>query len=161
MRVLPLVLALGLAAPQKSRARTRSDEALPPPEPPSSKQSRRRADRVEPRPTESSQSPCGRHRVAIDGGVLYVDGRRVHRGVVHILAAPTWRPDGDAVAWLERAGGETRLAVLPALSSDGELMAWPLPRALGHERVHWAGKRRVVVGPAPLAPLAVASWSDG
>ncbi|HEX9101705.1 MAG TPA: hypothetical protein VF997_05855, partial [Polyangia bacterium] len=67
----------------------------------------------------------------------------------------------DAVAWLERVAGETRLVVLPALSSGAEPLAWPLPRALGKERVHWAGDRRVVVGPQPLEPRAVASWTDG
>jgi hypothetical protein len=50
--------------------------------------------------------------------------------------------------------------VLPQLSGDAEPMAWPLPRALGRDHVHWAGANRVVVGPALLQPRAIASWSD-
>ena len=80
---------------------------------------------------------------------------------MQVLTTPSWRSDGDAVAWLERVSGETRLVVLPQLSSAAEPLAWPLPRALGVERLHWAGERRVVVGPQPLEPRAVASWSDG
>jgi hypothetical protein len=81
-------------------------------------------------------------------------------GTVVVLARPAWREDGDAVAWLERVSGETRLVVLPTLSTWCEPLAWPLPRALGGERIHWAGARRVVVGPAPLEPRAVASWTE-
>ena len=163
MRMLSLVLALGMAVPTKARARSRADASLPPHTPPPAKQPRRAATRTGILTVPPSRSPCGRHVVEVDGGAVYVDGRRVHpsTGNVTVLATPSWREDGDAVAWLERVSGETRLVVLPALSSYAEPLAWPLPRALGGERIHWAGERRVVVGPQPLEPRAVTSWTDG
>jgi hypothetical protein len=165
MRMISLVLALGMAVPTRARARSRAEgQPQPPPHtPPPSRQPRRAATRTGLLSVPPSRSPCGRHLVEVDGGAVYVDGRRVHpsSGNVVVLATPIWRGDGDAVAWLERASGETRLVVLPALSSFAEPMAWPLPRALGREQVHWAGARRVVVGPAALEPRAVASWTDG
>jgi hypothetical protein len=162
MRMLSLVLALGMAVPQKARARSRSDGPPPPPDPPPSKQSRRRPGRTGLLALPPSRSPCGRHLVEVDGGAIWLDGRRVHPllGSVQVLVTPAWRDDGDAVAWIERAAGETRLVVLPSLSAGAEPLAWPLPRALGSERIHWAGDRRVVVGPAPLEPRAVASWTE-
>jgi hypothetical protein len=163
MRMISLVLALGMAVPHKARARSRTDAPLPPHMPPPAKQPRRHAARTGILTVPPSRSPCGRHLVEVDGGAVYVDGRRVHPslGSVTVLATPSWRDDGDAVAWLERAAGETRLVVLPQLSGDAEPLAWPLPRALGRERIHWAGAHRVVVGPAPLEPRAVASWTEG
>ena len=162
MRMLSLVLALGMAVPSKARARSRSDAPLPPHTPPPSKQPRRAATRTGILSVPPSRSPCGRHLVEVDGGAVYVDGRRVHptTGNVVVLATPIWRADGDAMAWVERVAGETRLVVLPTLTTHCEPLAWPLPRALGSERVHWAGDRRVVVGPAPLEPRAVASWTE-
>jgi hypothetical protein len=161
MRMLSLVLALGMAVPHKARARSTTAEP-PLREPPPQKQARRRVARTGLLALPPSRSPCGRHLVEVDGGSVYVDGRRVHpaTGAVELLAPPTWRGDGDAVAWLERGGGETRLIVLPQLSAQAEALAWPLPRALGGEQVHWAGTRRVVVGPQMLEPRAVASWSE-
>jgi hypothetical protein len=163
LRMLSLVLALGMVVPTKSRARSRNDAALPPHHPPQSKQPRRQAARTGILSVPASRSPCGRHVVEVDAGAIYLDGRRIHplSGTVHVLEAPAWRDDGDAVAWIERVSGETRLVILPALSAGAEPLAWPLPRALGSERIHWAGERRVVVGPAPLEPRAVASWTEG
>jgi hypothetical protein len=159
MRLVSLVLALGMVAPNKARARARSDGSPPPPEPPPERQPRRRvAHRTGLLQYPPRRSPCGRHLVEIDGGAVFVDGRRIHPalGSVEVLSDPAWRSDGNAVAWLERASGETRLVVLPDIS--GEPLAWPLPRALGRERLHWAGTTRIVVGPEELAPLAIASW---
>jgi hypothetical protein len=161
MRMLSLVLALGMVVPHKARARS-TPTMTPTGEPPPQKQSRRRAARTGLLMVPPSRSPCGRHLVEVDGGAVYVDGQRVHpaTGAVELLAPPSWRDDGDAVAWLERGGGETRLVVLPDVATRAEPLAWPLPRALSRERVHWAGPRRVVVGPAPLEPRAVASWTE-
>jgi hypothetical protein len=163
LRMLSLVLALGMVVPTKSRARSRTDTPPPPHHPPPSKQPRRQAARTGILSVPASRSPCGRHVVEVDAGAIYLDGRRIHplSGTVHVLEPPAWRDDGDAVAWIERVSGETRLVILPQLSAGAEPLAWPLPRALGSERIHWAGERRVVVGPAPLEPRAVASWTEG
>jgi hypothetical protein len=64
------------------------------------------------------------------------------------------------VAWLERGAGETRLVVVPEVSTFATPLAWPLPRALGAQQLHWAAPNRVVVGPAALEPRAVASWTE-
>jgi hypothetical protein len=157
MRLVSLVLALGMVAPQKARARARLDGIEP--EPPPEKQPRRRLHhRTGLLQYPARRSPCGHHLVEIDGGAVFVDGRRVHPalGSVEVLSEPAWRSDGNALAWLERAAGETRLVVLPEIA--GEPLAWPLPRALGRERLHWAGPTRIVVGPEELQPLAIASW---
>jgi hypothetical protein len=162
MRMLSLVLALGMAVPTKARARATAPVTPPGREPPPLKQSRRQAARTGLLMVPPSRSPCGRHLIELDGGSVFVDGQRVHpsAGAVELLGAPAWRQDGDAVAWVERASGETRLVVLPDVAARAEPLAWPLPRALRGERVHWAGLRRVVVGPAPLEPRAVASWTE-
>ena len=78
MRMLSLVLALGMAVPTKARARSRPDAAMPPHEPPPRKQSRRQSTRTGLLSVPPSRSPCGRHLVEVDGGAVYVDGRRVH-----------------------------------------------------------------------------------
>jgi hypothetical protein len=161
MRMLSLVLALGMATPQEE-AQARSRPGSDPPPTPPTRQPRRRAGRTGLLALPPSRSPCGRHLVEVDGGAVYLDGRRVHpsSGSVTLLAMPSWRSDGGAVAWLERGSGETRLVVVPQVGEHGPPLAWPLPRALGGERVHWAGSNRVVVGPEPLSPRAVASWTE-
>jgi hypothetical protein len=160
MRLVSLVLALGMVAPSKARARARSDGNLGPQVPPPQKQSRRRPQRTGLLQYPPRRSPCGRHLVEVDGGAVFVDGRRVHPaiGSVEVLREPCWRGDGDALAWIERGAGETRLVVVPELSKRADPIAWPLPRALGGERIHWAGDARIVVGPEELQPLAVATW---
>lgn len=163
MRLLSLALALGLVAPSKSEARSRAQGSTPPRTPPPEKQSRRRAERRAGLPQLAPvRSPCGRHLAEVDAGAVFVDGRRVHpaTGTAQLLQSPTWRRDGGALAWLERKSGETRLVVLPDLSRPADTIVWPLPAVLAHDRVHWAGENKVVIGPEALQPRAVASWSE-
>lgn len=162
MRLLSLALALGLVAPSKSEGRARTDRAEPLRQPPPEKQPRRQARRTGLLQFAPLRSPCGRHVVEVDGGAVFVDGRRVHPalGAVSVLSSPSWRGDGDALAWLERRSGETRLVVLPEVGRPTETIVWPLPTALAQDRVHWAGDNKVVVGPEALQPRAVASWSE-
>lgn len=163
MRLLSLALALGLVAPTKSEARSRDQSPEPLRRLPPEKQSRRReARRTGLLSFAAARSPCGRHVVEVDNGAVFVDGRRVHpaTGGVTVIQAPIWRGDGDALAWLERRLGETRLVVLPEVGRPTDTIVWPLPSALAQDRVHWAGDNRVVVGPEPLQPRAVASWEE-
>jgi hypothetical protein len=157
--MLSLVLALGMVTPQKARARQRNVDE--PPRAPS-RQPRRGPQRTGLLALPPSRSPCGRHLVEVDAGAVYLDGRRVHpaTGTVQVLAPPSWRSDGEAVAWLERGAGETRLVVVPEVSAFAPPLAWPLPRALGAEQLHWAAPNRLIVGPQPLEPRAVASWTE-
>jgi hypothetical protein len=106
-------------------------------------------------------SPDGRHVAEVIGGGVFIDGRRVRatEGHVYVLAPPTWRRDGRAVAWLERSQGETRLVVVP-LDEISDPIPWTLPAVSSDDRVFWAGPRRVVVGPAMLMPRAVATWPE-
>src|SRR5579871_6457366 len=161
MRLVSLALAIGLVAPSKSDAHARTDGGEPPRKPPPEKQGRRRADRrTGLLQFAAVRSPCGRHVVEVDGGAVFVDGRRVHpdAGSVEVLAQPAWRGDGDALAWIERHRGETRLVVVPSMAASESPLVWPLPRALGGDRVHWAGASRIVVGPDELQPRAIATW---
>ncbi len=162
MRLLSLVLALGLVAPPKSRARAREHAHPPSRGRPPLKQGRRSLARRRAAAFAPLASPCGRHVVEVLEGAVIVDGRRVHpaEGAVEVLGPPVWRGDGGALAWMERGDGETRLIVLPDLAAASAPIAWSLPANLARERLHWVGARRVVVGPEPLSPRAVASWSD-
>ncbi len=163
-RLLVVALATGMmVAPSKAKARTRvATSTVDPPRAPM-KQSRRiamRVPRAQALPTVAS--PCGRHAVRVERGTVFVDGRAVHgpEGGAYVLASPTWRRDGGALAWIERGGGETRLVVLPDLQPGTQPLTWSLPATADGERVAWAGPQRVVVGPELLAPRAVASWSE-
>jgi hypothetical protein len=158
-RSLSLALALGLVAPGKALASAVKDRKLDGLEPPSEKQGRRRS--VERRTglvDSAARSPCGRHLVEIESGSVFVDGRRVQAGGAQILAAPIWRADGNAIAWMERRAGETRLVVVPEVCRPLEIIIWPLPRVLSADRPHWAASNKIVVGPEPLSPRAVATW---
>ncbi len=159
-RFLWLALATCMVTPAKARARSRTyatNSALPPPQGQARRQQVREAQTLQP-----STSPCGRHVVSVTGGAVFVDGRRVHpdTGSVYVLAAPIWRSDGGAVAWLERGDGETRLVVMPEFARGAKALPWSLPAVTAADQVFWAGTNRVVIGPGLLQPRAVASWTD-
>jgi len=158
MRLISFALALGLAAPVRAAVRTPPHRGAGPQPKPRRAQPRRRGDRKPALTRVLLDSPCGRHQVIVERGEVFVDGQRVHAegDPADALSTPAWRHDGSALAWLERRRGETRLVVLPSLGESP--LAWALPRTLGQERVHWADDNRVVVGPALLQPLAIASW---
>jgi hypothetical protein len=157
-RFLWLALATAMLAPGKAKARGRRYAAAP--LPPRQGQSRRLLPRV-PQVLAPLMSPGGRHVVHVAGGSVFVDGRRVHpsTGNVYLVGTPIWRGDGRALAWLERSEGQVRLVVLPEIDPAVQPLPWELPTLVGGDQVFWAGPNRIVVGPALLAPRAVASWS--
>jgi hypothetical protein len=158
-RFLWLALATAMLAPGKAKAKGRRYAAVP--SPPRQDQTRRLERRV-PQNLPPVPSPRGGHVVHVSGGAVFVDGRRVHptSGGVYLLAAPQWRKDGRAVAWLERCQGQVRLVVLPEIDPRVEPLPWDLPALPSGDQLFWAGSNRIVVGPALLAPRAVASWSS-
>jgi hypothetical protein len=48
-------------------------------------------------------SPCGRHVVEVARGAVLIDGQRIRStdGDVFVIAPPTWRRNGSALAWIE------------------------------------------------------------
>jgi hypothetical protein len=156
-----LAVAAAMLVPSKAKARGRTVAAAPRDDAPQ-RQSRRRADRG-PQVLRPIASPCGRHVAEVIGGAVFVDGRRVRRaaeGNAFVLAPPTWRRDGGALAWIERSNGQARLVVVDELGEGSVPLSWILPAVAADDRVFWAGPRRTVVGPALLAPRAIASWAD-
>jgi hypothetical protein len=148
-----------MLAPGKVRARGARRYAAGP-LPPRQDQSRRLQPRL-PQAIAPLVSPGGRHVVHVAGGAVFVDGRRVHpsTGNVYVMGHPIWRGDGAALAWLERSEGQVRLVVLPEIDEATAPLPWALPTHLGRDQLFWAGPNRIVIGPALLAPRAVASWS--
>lgn len=155
-----LAVAAAMLVPSKARGKERGggpvsgDDA-------GQRESRRRTDRRGPQVMRPVASPCGRHVAEVIGGAMFIDGRRVRgsEGNAYVLAPPTWRRDGRAVAWLERSRGEPRLVVV-SLDAGPETIPWVLPTVSSDDRVFWAGPRRVVIGPAILSPRAVATWAE-
>lgn len=157
-----LAVAATIVVPSKARARTHAATSAVDGKA-AQKQSRRRAAR-EPQTLSRMTSPCGRHYVDVVGGVVFVDGRRVHPGAgpVYLVSRPAWRRDGQAVAWVERREGSAsqQLVVVPTLDGHPEPLPWDLPSVSPEDQIFWAGPRRVVVGPALLVPRAVATWTE-
>jgi hypothetical protein len=157
-----LAVAATIVVPAKARARGHST-ATAADSKPVQRQGRRREARA-PQTLSRVTSPCGKHYVDVVGGVVFVDGRRVHpsSGAVFVVSPPAWRRDGQAVAWVERREGSKtpELVVVPALDGSPEVMPWTLPSVSPEDQIFWAGPRRVVVGPALLVPRAVATWTE-
>jgi hypothetical protein len=161
-KTLWLAVAAAMVIPNKARARTFSTRSATGADP-TQRQARRRA----PRGLQTLArvvSPCGGHTVEVIKGAVFVDGRRIHTstGSVYLLAPPTWRRDGRALAWVERHEGSVsaELIVLPSMGGEPEPMPWTLPSVSSDDQIFWAGPRRVVVGPALLVPRAVATWTE-
>jgi hypothetical protein len=155
-----LAVAAALLSPSKARAQTKTTARAGAGGPPQ-RQGRRQIAR-QPQSMPPLASPCGRHVVEVARGAVLIDGRRVRSpdGDVFVVAPPTWRGDGSALAWIERSRGEARLVVVPDLDGAPDPLPWTLPAVSSADRVFWAGDRRVVVGPAVLAPRAIATWSE-
>jgi hypothetical protein len=157
-----LAVAATIVVPSKARARAHLTKSAVQSKP-VQRQARRREARA-PQTLSRVTSPCGRHYVDVVAGVVFVDGHRVHpsSGAVYLLAAPSWRRDGRAVAWVEREEGAARpqLVIIPAVDGRPEPMPWSLPSISPDDQIFWAGPQRVVVGPALLVPRAVASWTE-
>ena len=157
-----LAVAATIVVPSKARARTHATGSAVDAKS-VQRQGRRREARA-PQTLSRMTSPCGRHYVDVVGGVVFVDGRRVHpsSGSVYLVAPPSWRRDGRAVAWVERREGSTaaELVVIPAVEGQPEPMPWTLPSVSPDDQIFWAGPQRVVVGPALLVPRAVATWTE-
>ena len=158
-----LAVAAALLSPSKARAQGKATARAASGGPPQ-RQGRRLTTR-RPQALAPTVSPCGRHVVEVAGGAVLIDGRRVRPSDgsdadVFVIAPPTWRGDGSALAWIERSRGEARLVVVPDLDGAPEPLPWTLPAVSTNDRVFWAGQRRVVVGPAVLAPRAIATWSE-
>jgi hypothetical protein len=157
-----LAVAATIVVPSKARARAHLTKSVAPAKP-AQRQARRREARA-PQTLSRVTSPGGQHYVDVVAGVVFVDGHRVHpsSGAVYLLAPPSWRRDGRAVAWVERQEGASspQLVVIPAVDGRPEPMPWTLPSVSPEDQIFWAGPQRVVVGPALLVPRAVASWSE-
>jgi len=161
-KTLWLAVAAAMVIPNKARARAVSTRSAAGPGT-SQRQGRRHAAR-EPQSLPRVVSPCGDHVVEVIAGAVFVDGRRIHTstGSVYVVAPPTWRRDGRALAWVERNEGSlsAQLIVMPSVGGDAEPMPWTLPTISIDDQIFWAGPRRVVVGPALLVPRAVATWTE-
>lgn len=155
-----LAVAAAVLMPAKAKARGRADGAAHRDDP-VQKQSRRRSERT-PQTLRPIASPCGRHVAEVIGGAVYVDGRRVRttEGNVFVLAPPIWRRDGRAVAWIERSNGRARVVVIDGVENRALPLPLALPDVAIDDRVFWAGPKRIHIGPALLAPRAVATWNE-
>ena len=112
-----------------------------------------------------ARSPDGR-RVALiaprgGGFALHVDGRPVYprAGGCRIVSPPSWSPDGQGIAVLERRpGGALQLVALPQIGERPVI--WELPDLGYGLRPIWLGKQRIAVGRSELAPLLIVSFGD-
>ena len=155
-----LAVAAAMLLPTKAKARGRA-EASSHRDDTVQKQSRRRTERG-PQTVRPVASPDGRHVAEVIGGAVYVDGRRVRtsEGNAFVLAPPIWRRDGRAVAWIERSNGQARVVVIDGVDNRVAPLPLTLPAVASDDRVFWAGQQRIHIGPALLAPRAVATWNE-
>jgi len=155
-----LAVAAAMLLPTKAKARGRADTSVHRDDS-VQKQSRRRTERG-PQTLRPVASPDDRHVAEVIGDTVYVDGKRVRvsDGNVYVLAPPIWRRDGRAVAWIERSNGEARVVVIDGVGDRVAPLPLALPAVAADDRVFWAGQQRIHIGPALLAPRAVATWNE-
>ncbi len=67
--------------------------------------------------------------------------------------------DDDQWRYRKWASGTGNRCV-PDLDGAPDPLPWTLASVSTDDRVFWEGDRRVVVGLAVLAPLAIATWSE-
>lgn len=105
-------------------------------------------------------SPNRRHLIEVnERGAVRVDGRLVPAGGA-LVSAIAWRRDSHAFAYLARIGGGLQLVVVPDLAEAGQPLIWPLPPVSETAtQVFWISAQRVGVGPRPLFPRIVVSWT--
>jgi hypothetical protein len=105
-------------------------------------------------------SPDRRHLVQVnDQGRIRVDGHTV-AGSGKLVGVVAWRRDSRAFAFLSRIGSGLQLVVVPDLCEAGQPLIWPLPPVSdGATQVFWISAQRVGVGPKPLVPRIVVSWT--
>ncbi len=123
----------------------------------------RQRERPQPkRPAALAQhpSPNRRHLIEVsERGTLRLDGRPVAGGGA-LVGTIVWRRDSHAFAYLARIGGGLQLVVVPDLAEAGQPLIWPLPPiGEGATQVFWISAQRVGVGPRPLFPRIVVSWT--
>jgi len=105
-------------------------------------------------------SPDRRHLVEVtERGRIRVDGRHVAGGG-KLTGGVAWRRDSRAFAFLARIGGGLQLVVVPDLAEAAQPLVWPLPPVSDvATQVFWISAQRVGVGPKPLLPRIVVSWT--
>src|SRR4051812_27431302 len=126
-KMLWLALATMMLVPSRARARGRALASLSRDSTPQ-KQTRRRAERSA-QTLPAVAAPAGRHVVEVARGAVLIDGRRVRPAGsnVYVVAPPTWRRDGRALAWIERSEGQLRLVVIPDVAAPAQTLPWTLP----------------------------------
>jgi hypothetical protein len=106
-------------------------------------------------------SPNRRHAAEVTAdGAVRVDGRRVSAAGDQLLGSVVWRRDSRALAFLARGASGLRLVVVPDLAETDPPLIWHLPPISdGARAVFWISSQRVGVGPRPLTPRIVVSWT--
>ena len=105
-------------------------------------------------------SPDRRHLAEVnERGAVRLDGKTVAGGGT-LVGTIAWRRDSRAFAFLARIGGGLQLVVVPDLAEAGQPLIWPLPHVSdGATQVFWISAQRVGVGPRPLFPRIIVSWT--
>jgi len=153
--LVPLVAASLCVAAGTAEARPASWSS-------SSKTKRALARKHRDQPRVVAMISAGQRRVAAVSrrGDVRVDGRMVRCGSGRVVGQPAWRPDGGALALLQRSSRGLRLCVVLLEPGPGTPLTWWLPQQSEQlTRVFWVGQDRVGVGYRALVPRIVVSWT--